>query len=43
MKLTILGINGFLSTAIAQYCNEKKYYLEMHGVGEPKNNSCDKK
>lgn len=41
MNVTILGINGFLSTAIAKYCNAKGYHLEMHGIGEPKDNTCD--
>ncbi len=41
MNVTILGINGFLSTAIAKYCNKKGWHLEMHGIGTPNNNSCD--
>jgi nucleoside-diphosphate-sugar epimerase len=41
MKVTILGINGFLSTAIAKYCNQKDWTLDMHGVGEPKFHTCN--
>lgn len=35
MKVTILGTNGFLSRAIALYCNEKHYTLNMYGLKEP--------
>lgn len=35
MEVTILGTNGFLSTAIAKYCNQKKYPLNMFGLEEP--------
>lgn len=35
MKVTILGTNGFLSRAIALYCNEKHYTLNMYGLNEP--------
>lgn len=35
MKITILGTNGFLSRAIALYCNEKHYTLNMYGLNEP--------
>ena len=35
MKVTILGTNGFLSRAIALYCNEKHYTLDMYGLNEP--------
>lgn len=35
MKVTILGTNGFLSRAIALYCNEKHYSLNMYGLNEP--------
>lgn len=41
MTVTILGVNGFLSTAIAKYCNEKGIHLEMHGIGKPIYNKCD--
>lgn len=36
MKYTILGTNGFLSNAIAKFCNEKGYQLNMYGLDEPK-------
>lgn len=35
MKVTILGTNGFLSRAIAVYCNQKGYFLNMYGLEEP--------
>lgn len=35
MKVTVLGTNGFLSRAIALYCNEKHYTLNMYGLDEP--------
>lgn len=35
MKYSILGTNGFLSTAIAKYCNEKGYTVAVYGLGEP--------
>lgn len=35
MKVTILGTNGFLSRAIAIYCNEKGYPITMYGLDEP--------
>lgn len=36
MKVTILGTNGFLSRAIAVYCNEQGYPVNMYGLEEPK-------
>lgn len=36
MNVTILGTNGFLSRAIALYCNEKGYPINMYGLDEPK-------
>lgn len=39
MKVTILGTNGFLSRAIAIYCNEKGYPVNMYGLDEPKGHS----
>jgi NAD dependent epimerase/dehydratase family. len=39
MKVSILGTNGFLSTIYAQFCNQKKYELDMYGLNEPKDNS----
>lgn len=41
MKYTILGTNGFLSNAIAKYCNEKGYQLDMFGLEEPKSHNYD--
>ena len=35
MIVTILGTNGFLSRAIALYCNVKRYTLNMYGLNEP--------
>ncbi len=41
MKYTILGTNGFLSNAIAKFCNENGYQLDMYGLEEPKGHSYD--
>ena len=41
MKVTILGTNGFLSRAIAVYCNEKGYPVNMYGLDEPTGHSYD--
>lgn len=41
MKVTILGTNGFLSRAIAVYCNGKDYPVSMYGLDKPKGHSCD--
>lgn len=41
MKVTILGTNGFLSRAIAVYCNSKGYPLNMYGLNEPKGHTYD--
>ena len=41
MKVTILGTNGFLSQAIAVYCNSKMYPLNMYGLDEPKGHTYD--
>lgn len=35
MKISILGTNGFLSTAIAKYANETGWNLDMYGLDEP--------
>lgn len=35
MKYSILGTNGFLSTAIAKFCNQCRYELDMYGLNEP--------
>lgn len=40
MKYTVLGSNGFLSSAICKYCNEKGYELCVWGLDEPKNVVC---
>lgn len=42
MKLSILGCNGFLSTAIAKYANSKDWTLNMYGLDEPQGHSYDK-
>lgn len=35
MKISILGTNGFLSTAIARYANVAGWSLDMYGLSEP--------
>lgn len=35
MKISILGTNGFLSTAIARYANNVNWMLDMYGLEEP--------
>ena len=35
MKISILGTNGFLSTAIAKYKNQAGWSLDMYGLDEP--------
>ena len=35
MKISILGTNGFLSTAIAKYANVVGWSLDMYGLSEP--------
>lgn len=35
MKISILGTNGFLSTAIAKYSNEVGWSLDMYGLDAP--------
>lgn len=42
MKYSILGTNGFLSTAIAMFCNSKGYELDMYGLDEPVGHKYDK-
>lgn len=42
MKITILGTNGFLSTAIAKYANQVGWTLDMYGRDEPQNHTFDK-
>ena len=39
--MTILGTNGFLSRAIAVYCNGKGYPVNMYGLDEPTGHSYD--
>ena len=41
MKISILGTNGFLSTAIAKYANEAKWQLDMYGLDAPVGHSYD--
>ena len=42
MKLSILGCNGFLSTAIAKYANKAGWILDMYGLDEPQGHTYDK-
>lgn len=42
MKISILGCNGFLSTAIAKYANQKGWMLDMYGLDEPQGHKYDK-
>lgn len=35
MKITILGSNGFLSTAIAKFANKEEWELEVYGLYKP--------
>ena len=35
MKISILGTNGFLSTAIAKFANKEGWTLNMYGLDEP--------
>lgn len=35
MKFSILGTNGFLSTAIARHCEKEGYALDMYGLSAP--------
>lgn len=42
MKLSILGCNGFLSTAIAKYANKAGWTLEMYGLDEPLGHKYDR-
>ena len=41
MKYSILGTNGFLSTAIARYCNNKGYDLDMYVLDKPTEHKYD--
>lgn len=42
MKISILGCNGFLSTAIAKYANQKGWTLDMYGLDEPQGHKYEK-
>lgn len=41
MKISILGSNGFLSTAIAKYANQKDWSLDVYGLDKPVGHTCD--
>lgn len=41
MKISILGTNGFLSTAIAEYANQQQWNLDMYGLDVPLNHKYD--
>ena len=41
MNISILGCNGFLSTAIAKYANEKGWHLDMYGLDVPQGHTYD--
>lgn len=41
MKLSILGTNGSLSTAIAKYANKAGWALDMYGLDEPRGHTYD--
>lgn len=41
MKISILGCNGFLSSAIGKYTNQKGWTLNMYGLDEPQGHSYD--
>lgn len=41
MRISILGTNGFLSTAIAKYANEAGWNLDMYGLEEPRSHKYD--
>lgn len=42
MKISILGCNGFLSTAIATYANQQAWKLDMYGLDKPLGHGYDK-
>ena len=42
MKISILGTNGFLSTAIAKYAIQAKWSLDMYGLSVPIGHDYDK-
>lgn len=41
MKISILGTNGFLSSAIAKFANKEGWTLIMYGLDEPKGHKYD--
>lgn len=41
MKISILGTNGFLSTAIAKYANQTGWTLDVYGLDEPTEHKYD--
>lgn len=41
MKISILGTNGFLSTAIAKYANKAGWNLDMYGLDAPTSHKYD--
>lgn len=41
MKISILGTNGFLSTAIGKYTVASGWTLDMYGLEPPKSHACD--
>lgn len=41
MKVSILGTNGFLSTAIAKYANQEEWSLNMYGLDAPTSHRYD--
>lgn len=41
MKISILGTNGFLSTAIAKFAIQEGWNLNMFGLEAPKQHGCD--
>ena len=41
MKISILGTNGFLSSAIAKFANKEGWTLNMYGLEEPTGHKYD--
>lgn len=41
MRVSIIGSNGFLSTAIAKFCNDKGWNLNVFGLSEPDQHQYD--
>lgn len=41
MKVSILGSNGFLSTAIGKYANQQGWSLNVYGLKAPQGHRCD--